>query len=348
MITLNSNDKIALVCRGGPENGPFSAMAARIISERLNAAGLKISGIYTCSGSTPTALLGCTGEFAKLCGIWANLRPEDIVGKVKKHKTVFRVLKRESILPSDALGLLIERSWDLDKIFSLNAIPIKFPAVDVLSNEYIIFSNKKPRHKKWFKSGALGTMGLVPFLPPQMVYDPVEADLISPENVRNNALLLIDGGYKGNMLLEEAQRDGFNVIFLIDVHSLKPTVTDINDRYYWPNLTRSGFHILSNANDIRQFQLADRINEEIRVKNELLKLVGQLPDEPAQSLRDIISRMNEGRLKLGDKIETAVIMVSNEEYSTLFNFANFKMQDVIDLLYAGEVAGTKVMEELGF
>lgn len=339
--------KIALVCRGGPENGPFSAMAAKVISERLAKAGLKVSGIYACSGSTPTALLGCIGEFAKLCDLWENLTPVDIVGKIRKWQTIYRLLNRESIMDNQALGELISRNWDLDRIFSPGAIPIKFPAVDVLSSEYIIFSNQNPGHKKWFLKGVLGTKGLVPFLPPQVISDPVEAGLISSEKVRGNSLLLIDGGYKGNMLLEEAQRDGFNLIFLIDIHGLKPTVTELREKYHWSHLTRSGFHILSNANDVRQFQLSDRINEEIRVKNDLERLAEQLPEEQAQALRDIISRMDEGRLRLGDKTETQKIIVANERFSTLFNFASFKREDVRRLLDAGEEAGIKAMEELG-
>src|SRR3989338_2609816 len=346
-IPLDPDARIVLVCRGGPENGPFSAMAARILFEKLNLYGFKVSAIYASSGSTPTALLGCTGELSKLCNIWANIKPEDIVGKVRKGRAIYRILRRESILTSKFLGDLIRRSWNLDRIFSSSALPIKFPAVDILSNEYIIFSNKNPGHKKWFDKGVLGSMGLVPFLPPQMVFDPEAAGLIESGKSILNALLLIDGGFKGNMLLEEAMRDQFDVIFLIDVHDLRPTSTDLSTRYHWTSLLRTGLHILSNTNDVRQFQMADRINEEIRIKNELLKLIEQLPDYHAPILRSIISRMDEGRLRLGDKKEARIIIVSNPRYSTLFNFAKFTEEEVITLLSAGEEASNKVLERLG-
>lgn len=345
---LDSRSKIALVCRGGPENGPFSAMAGRVISERLASAGLKISGIYTCSGSTPTALLGCIGEYAKLCHVWANLTPEDVVGKVTKLGTIYRVLRTSSILENWALGRLIEKNWDLERIFSSKAIPIKFPAVDVYSSEYVIFSNRNPKHRPWFLKGVLGAMGLVPFLPPQKVFNPVEAELISPDKIVGNSMLLIDGGYKGNMLLEEAQRDGFDVVFLIDIHGLQPTASQI-EKISWAHLTRRGFHILSNTNDLRQFQLSERINEEIEIRNQLEQLADQIAGHRAEkNLRDIIIQMDKGRLRLGDKTKTTVIMVSNKEQSTLFNFANFKHREVLELLYAGQEAGEKVMDELGY
>ena len=81
------NPRIALVPRGGPENGPFSAMVALVLDKILSENGFKISAIYPCSGSTPTALLGCTGDFAKLCDIWSKIEPNDIVGEISKIKT---------------------------------------------------------------------------------------------------------------------------------------------------------------------------------------------------------------------------------------------------------------------
>ena len=142
-------------------------------------------------------------------------------------------------------------------------------------------------------------------------------------------------------------RDGFDVIFLIDIHGLKPTGMRPGEKYYWPNLTRSSLHILSNSNDVRQFQLADRINEEIRIKNELKRLAKCLPPEYSPLLWSIIKRMNEGRLRLGDKNETRIIIVSNEEHATLFNFAKFKQEDILKLMNAAEGAVASTLKELG-
>lgn len=345
-LDLGPNPKIAFVSRGGPENGPFSAMAARILSETLSDNNYKVSGIYTSSGSTPTALMGCVGDYAKLCDVWANIKPENIVGKTHKLNTILRIIRKESILASNTLGNLIQSNWNLDAIFSPSAIPIKFPAVDLLSSEYIIFSNKKPGHKKWFLKGVLGSMGLIPFLQPQMIYDPVEAGLIDASKVRGNSLLLVDGGFKGNMLLEEAVRDQFDIIFLIDIHGLKPTETDINMKYHWTSLTRSAFHLLSNTNDIRQFQITDRINEEIRIKDKLLCLLDKLPTEFQPDLLQIINCMDEDRLRLGDKRKAKIYQVSNEEYSTLFNFVKFTQKEVLQLLTAGYTGAIRTLESI--
>ncbi|MDO8496057.1 MAG: hypothetical protein Q7S43_01225 [bacterium] len=341
------DSRVAIVCRGGPENGPFSAMATKLIAESLIRKGIKLSAIYASSGSVPTALLGCTGDFMKLCNIWPNLGPEDIVGKVSKPRTLMRLLRRESILTSHVLRNLIQKNWNLDKIFASDAINIKFPAVDFLSAEYIIFSNKNPKHKRWFLEGVLGSMGLVPFLQPQIIDNPVAAELISADKVVKNAMLLIDGGFKGNMLLEEAMRDGFNIIFLVDIHGLKPTETDLTMRYHWPNLVRGGLHILSNANDVKQFQLTDRANEEIMVRDELVDFSTQLSAEQADGLNRIIDRMNNGRLRLGDKKKAEIIMVSNEEHSTLFNFAKFERAEVLELMSAGYEGAKRVLVDIG-
>ena len=349
-MELNSNSRVAFVCKGGPENGPFSALACRILSERLNKEGIKVSAIYASSGSIPTALLGCTGDFSKLCDVWANLTPEDIVGKMNKAKTTMRLLWGESILLNNPLRNLIRKNWDLEKIFSDEALPIKFPAVDLCGSEYVIFSNKNPKHKKWFSEGVLGSMGLVPFLPPQRIFNPEEAGLTYKGQKKENGLLLIDGGFMGNILLEEAIRDQFDVVFLIDIHGLKSTETDfnVNKSYHWAKLLRSGFHILSNTNDVRQFQLADRINEEIRIKKELIKVASQMPPEYAKYLDAVICRMDEDRLRLWDKNETQIYTVSNEEQSTLFNFASFKKhKETLQFLSAGYEAANRTLKEIG-
>lgn len=355
--------RIALVCRGGPENGPFSAMVGRILSEELLNTDIDIQAIYASSGSDPTALLGCTGDWAKLCDVWANLTPEKIVGEVSKLKTTLRMVKSdlayavegepiyESFLDNTALRNLIAQNWDLKKIGSPEALDIKFPAVDLCSNEYIIFSNRVPGHLKWFTEGVLGSMGLVPFLPPQRVFNPEEAGLIEKGKAKNNSLLLVDGGFMGNMLLEEAMRDWFDVIFLIDIHGLKVTESnfDINKKYHWSKLLRTGFHVLSSTNDFRQYQMDERINEEIRIKGRLEEFLKTLPLELSNGLTDILKQMNEGRLRLGDKKETKIIVVSNEKHSTLFNFASFtKHKETIQLLTAGYEAAHKTLEELGF
>lgn len=346
-MELNLNSRIAFVCRGGPENGPFSAGAAAVIYEALIKHGLKLSGIYVCSGSTATALLGCTGKFNKLCTLWANITPQDIVGKVNKFQTAYRAIKKESLFCSNALGKFISKNWDLDAIFSPGAMPIKIPALDLLTNELILFSNKNPKHRPWFLEGVLGSKALVPFLNPQFVYDPEGAELIEQGKSRMGALLLVDGGYNSNMLLEQAVRDQFDLIFLIDIHGMVPTEMDLNEKYFWPNILRASIHSLSCTNDMRQFQTVDRINEEIAIKKEIEKVCSIILPEQRVLLRAIIDRMNYGRLRLGDKDNADIQMVSNSNKASLFNFVKFEQQDVLNLLEAGIEAGQEVLKSMG-
>lgn len=345
-MELNSNSRIAFVCRGGPENGPFSAAAAAIIYEELVRHGLKLSGIYVCSGSAATALLGCTGEFDRLCTLWANITPQDIVGKVWKIQTMYRAIRKESLFRSDALGKFIRKNWDLDAIFSPDAVPIKIPALDLLTKELILFSNKNQKHKHWFLEGVLGSKALVPFLNPQFIYDPENAELIERGKSKNGTLLLIDGGYNANMLLEQAVRDQFDLIFLIDIHGLIPTEMNVLEYYFWPPLLRAAIHGLSCTNDMRQFQLVDRINEEIAIKHELERICKSLSREQREDLQTAIDRMNNGRLKLGDKDRAEILIVSNQDKSSLFNFVKFEQQDVIKLLNAGIEAGQEALKSI--
>lgn len=360
-VKFGYKPKIALVPRGGPENGPFSAMAARVLYEVLTFHGYEISAIYPSSGATPTAVLGSTGDFKKLCEIWANITSKDIVGKVSKFKTVHRAIMRASLLPSQALNELIKENIKLEKFCSPEAMAVKFQAVDILSRESVTFSNKDPRHKPYILPGILGAMALIPFLEPQRIDNPKGSGLLDDDKIKDNTLLLVDGGYKSNMMLELAMRDGYDVIFIIDVHGLKPTINkftlnDLHSILAWAKLLRNCFHLLSNANDDKQYQLAARINEEIAVRDELVQLVDfldQLVDIPilrvvSARLRTIIGRMNDERLRLGDKKKAHIYMVANEEYSTLFNFAKFKKREPRDLLNAGWLAAVEILESEGF
>lgn len=354
-IPFGPDAKIAMVPRGGPENGPNSAMAVRVFDEVFTVHGYKISGIYTSSGSTPTALLGCTGNYAELCHTWANLTPRDVVGKVSTFKTGYRVLTKDSLLSSHSLRRLIEEKWNLEEICSPSAIAIKYQAVDLYSRQSVTFSNKDPRHKPYLLPGALGAMAIVPFLEPQPIYNPKGAGLIDDNEIRNNSLLLVDGGYRSNMMLEMAMRDDFDVIFVIDVHGLKPTENkfkpeDLNSKFAWAKLLRNCFHILSNANDVKQYQLAERANEEIWIRDEILDIAGQLPvgHTLTDALYKVIDRMDNGRLRLHDKKKAQIYTVAREEYSTLFNFAKFKPQEPRDLLDAGWLAAVDTLNSLGF
>ena len=98
---------------------------------------------------------------------------------------------------------------------------------------------------------------------------------------------------------------------------------------------------------MRQFQTVDRINEEIAIKKEIEKVCSIILPEQRVLLRAIIDRMNYGRLRLGDKDNADIQMVSNSNKASLFNFVKFEQQDVLNLLEAGIEAGQEVLKSMG-
>ena len=57
--------------------------------------------------------------------------------------------------------------------------------------------------------------------------------------------------------------------------------------------------------------------------------------------------MNEGRLRLGDKKETKIIIISNENKSILFNFASFtKHKETVELLNSGYESAQQALIEV--
>jgi len=135
----------------------------------------------------------------------------------------------------------------------------------------------------------------------------------------------------------------------------------LNEKYFWPPLLRAAIHSLSCTNDLRQFQMVDRINEEIiikkeeiAVKKELERLCKDMSTEQREVLEAIIKRqgaiidrMNNGRLRLEDKDNADIQMVANQDKSSLFNFVKFEQQDVMKLLEAGIEAGQEVIKSIG-
>lgn len=348
---LDQNSKIAVVCRGGPENGPFSAKAFTTLSKGLVQNGLKISGVYAVSGSVTTALLGAIGEEERLCRLWSNLTPKDIVGTVSKLRSSINTLSRESVLSSQALENLIRENFgerSLNKFFSSEAMMAKIAATDYLTRKLIIFCNRNPKHREWIYEGIMGSKALVPFFPPKMVYEPVKAELI--DETEFDALMLIDSAFKTNLLLEEAMMDGYDYIFVVDIHNLETSNVDVKEKYFWPNLLRGATHILINSNDYAEMRIVERINEEISAKNqieEVLEMRDKLPPEAVTILEATLKRMNEGRLRLHDKRLTSVVMVSARERSMLFNFIKFAQTEVASLMEAGHYAAIRTLNNLG-
>ncbi len=361
-MTLSSDSRIAVVCRGGPENGPFSAAAFTVLNKGLKQNGLKVSGLYAVSGSVTTALLGAIGEEEKLCRIWSNMTPKDIVGKLSKFKTIRNFQGGTSILPGTHLERLIRKNFgkeEVEKFFSPEAIMAKIGATDMLKRKLIVFSNRNPKHKEWIYEGIMGSKALIPFFSPRFVYDPVESELT--DQTEFSALVLLDGAYKGSLLLPEMAKDGYDLVFVIDLNNVEPAKVDMNERFFWLNILKDSFHILINTLDASRLKQLYRVNEEIiirdeveAIKMELAKARENLPREHASRLNIVLSRlnfltrrMNAGHLKLENKRITKVCIVSDWAHAVPFNFTKFSHNEIIHIMQAGRCSAIRVLEDLG-
>ncbi|MBX4189947.1 patatin-like phospholipase family protein [Candidatus Parcubacteria bacterium] len=357
MLALSPNSKIAVVCRGGPENGPFSAQAFLTASKGLEKAKIPITAIYANSGAVPTALIGCYGEIEKLCSVWRDIRPRDIVGGAKeskafmrhirqgiyKSRAMLRLIGKESVFSGEFLDILIRKHCNFKKVFAPSAIKIVIPAVDEISGKLLLFTNKNPKHWDAMPFAARGSMALTPFLPPVVLGDCDKAGLLEDKEA-----LLSDGAFKANLPLEQALYDSckFDVIIIIDVHGLKLAPLDFNQRNHWATHLRRNMHILINDHDEKELQMFDRVNEEMRVLGLLQDLKKKLPAEDKHHMEGIIERMKSGPLGLADKKVVERVFISDHRYSTLFNFASFTQKETMDLMMAGHYAALNMLKSL--
>jgi len=355
-VELTKNSRIAVVCRGGPENGPFSAQALCTLQQGFAKHGLRVSGIYAVSGSSPTALLGCIREEERLCDVWFNLKPKDIIGDGcrKKGRVLIKLYRYGYALSNRFLIDLLYRHADkdcLDRIFSPEAILAKVAAVDYLTTEQVVFSNKVPEHRKLFVLGVVASMGLIPWFPPVTIDGPVASNLIKKTSLDFNSVLLVDGGYRGGLLLEEAIREsvGYDLILVVDIHGLKVREIGLREGYNAASRVERAINIISNTNDLLELSLVERINEGIEIKAMLEKLFAraEITGPLADEISLLIKRMDEGRLRLGDKHAAKIEIVSNPESYHPFDFTKFTQAEVACLMRAGHNAALKTLRRIG-
>ena len=376
-MELKANSKIAVICRGGPPNTFFSAQCVATLRQGLQINGYDFAGIYAVSGSCPTALLGSINEEHKLCNICYRLTPEDIVTDKTDLAHLLRLFKKfetwRTLMPELSniadirmalkairrlkeghifsnlylLRLLIKHCGpELDRIFSPDAIPIKIGAVDYLTGQHVIFSNKAPEHKNVILVGALASMGLVPIFPSVTVDDPKSLNLVERTHSKFNSLFLIDGGYRGSLLLEEAIRDpiGYDLIFIIDVSGVEYEDLDTNMPYNLVTRIQRVQSISSATNDRSQLSLVDRIDEEIAVRNGLIQIQKTIHSPEVAGL---IDRMNNGRLRLVDKHAPQRIIISHPGQLVAFDFTNFTQAESVRLMQYGHIAALRTLRKLG-
>ena len=391
-MKLKKGTKIAIVLRSGPHNGPFSARWLATFKEglRLNEADVQIAGYYAVSGSCPTGLLGCINEDEKLCTIWLKLTSEEIVGDkeelfhfikflkkfehlrtmiphfsdIKDLKTslsVIRRLKEGHIFSNWFLARLLHKHCKpyLDRIFSPEAAIVKIGAVDFLTGQHIIFSNKIPEHKDHLIGGVVASMCIVPLFNSITVDKPKELKLAEFTHPECDSLLLVDGGYRAGLLLEEAIREpvGYDVIFVVDINGVDYKLFETK-KYNLVSRIERVHSITSTTIDRLQLSFADRINAEIAIRDKIAavrdKLIGlrklsncpEKINENINKIEEIIAQMNNGRLRLGDKHAPEVIMVSNPKYAIQFDFTNATSAEFAHLERAGHHAALKTLREL--
>jgi predicted acylesterase/phospholipase RssA len=342
------------LCHDGPENGPFTAAVCRTARRILNQNGSDIEGLYAISGSVPSALKVAAGEDDDVCDIWLNLKPEDIVGNASIWKsgiqTIWNFLTgRESIISGNELEALLRKHVNMDTLFSDNAKKVVIIASDFISSKPVYATNKIPEHRDCIIEVSMGSMALVPWFPASRIKDPVALKL-STEPCPYG-MYLIDGAYSNSFPLEEIASDelNFDSIFIVDINGLNHSNVDLNDKNVLSmiNKFRRSSRITLKARDEYMLKSAHKVNEQIRLKQQLRKLSESLPPVYAKCLNDIMCRMENGVLQLHRKKEIPIYIISNKKLAMPFNFATFKPGEIKRIMKAGHNAALTVMRKLG-
>ncbi len=354
-MNISRDAKIGVICRGGPVNGPYAAGVLRTLKWGLADKGLAIANLYGNSASAPDVVLSsvCLDDIA--CETWATVRPSDLIREpsdwLGRARTVWRLMYSEAIFDDSPLELLARRLLPLDDVFAPRAFPVKIHAVDYLTGQPIIFSNKNPKHKANFLAGVLGSMALVPFLRAQIAYDVVEAELLAEPFIRSGPFrdiaVLMDGGFQDNLMLDEACADGNDVVFLVDIEgmALGSLVTHRWD--HWSLTLQRAAQILINVNDRRRYSGVERTNKILEVRDRLRQLRNDTRFTSAQPQIDrILDLLQNGSLQMAEKHPVDIIHVADRASARAYDFANFTTSESLHLIRSGERAARRVLDGL--
>lgn len=343
---------LGVICRGGPINGPFSAGAlltgARILEER----GIPIARLYANSGSTPSAALAAIRREDRTCSIWARLTPSDLVDTTpswwSRMATVSRMVRSESIFLSTAMERLIREILPADELFASTAIPLSVMTVDYLSGETIVFETRNRAFYPVIHEGILGSMALTPFLRLQVIWCGPKGFSPKRQTPEDFSVALMDGGFRDNLLIDQACRDGMKTVLVIDIHGLEIAPPAKRSYRHWIDSLLRASHALIATNDQRSMLGATRVNEEIALRDELARIREQsgTPEWIRAALDDVLFRMNQGRLGLEQKRSVNVHLVSDYDASIPFDFASFTHAEVEHLISAGHRAMRKTLDAL--
>ncbi len=343
---------LGVICRGGPVNGPFAAGALlsckRILAER----DIPIARIYANSGAVPAAALAAIGREDRACIMWGRLKPTDIIDVTtswwSKAVTVSRLVRSESIFPATGLEHIIRSNIPAEELFDADSIPLSVMTVDYASGSPLVFDTRNPAFYPVIHEGILGSMALTPFLRLQVIW--CGPNGLSPERQTGDdfQMQLMDGGFRDNLMIEQACRDGMKTLLVVDIHGLHIAPPSTETCKHWSDSLQRAFHALITTNDQRDLYGATRVNEELAIRDELeaLRMRGDMTDAVAQRLAGILNRMNTGRLGLAEKHEIRVHLVSDPARVIPFDFADFKHHETEHLISAGNRAMAATLKSL--
>lgn len=351
-------EPLGIACRGGPVNGPYAAGALLTARRILDERGIPISRIYAISGSTPAAAMAAIGREDRVCSIWARLQPQDIIDVTgswwDKAWTIDRLIRKESIFPSEGLEQLIKNNIPADELFSPGSIPLSVMTVDYHTGDPIIFDTRNSAFRQVIHQGILGSMALTPFLHLQVIWcGPTDNPGLFPKRrgPQDIPVVLMDGGYRDNLMIEQACRDGIKTLLVVDINGLRVAPPATYAWAHWSAPLQRAFHTLITTNDQRDLYGATRVNEELDIRNRLALLADTLQGDAKTKatrakLEELVARMDTGRLELGKKHHIKVHLVSDEKNVIPFDFASFKPWEVEHLISTGHAAAKRALEKL--
>lgn len=343
-------EPLGVAFRGGPVNGPFTAAAAVTIAHTLAERGIRIAHVYGVSAGAPTAAMIAVGREAECEDIWMRLTPGNIIDVsgswMSKAMTMGRLLLSESIFRSTGLELIINSTIRSSELYSRDALPVSIMTVDYDTGDPLVFTNTDPAFYPVFPAGVLGSMALTPFMRLHQIWAGPKGLATQPQTPEDFCVRLMDGGYRDNLMVEYAARDGINTLLVVDINGLQIARSPEDGYKYWAGPLQMAFHTLITTNDQRNLYGATRVNEELAIRDELAGLVNQIPEEQRAAVTNILARMDHGRLELAKKHNLHVHLIEDHENVIPFDFANFTHQDVLHLVACGRNAATRTLEAL--
>jgi hypothetical protein len=361
MIEIPKHANVGIDARGGPVNGPFAAAVLHDMIKGLQDLGVDRENLflYANSATVPGTNMAAIGKTAEACDVWDRITPDDIITPIRgwtgRSLTAWRALFHQSIFDSSPLDRLIRHLVPIHEIFATptvadRSLPVKFMAVDAWTGKPVVFDNRNPKHRSpnWYR-GIAGSMAIVPFVAPKVIYDVVDEDLAEPytrSGPYRDTALLIDGGFVANLMLEKACRDGVDVLFVVDINGLEMPPLETLSYEHWGLTLQRAVTILVTTNDHRHLMGLERVNEAIRLKEALMKVIPHARGTVRVRLEQILARANSGLLDLSGKHAISVIRVEDREGARPFDFSNFRPGETRHLIHCGHRAACRVLDDI--